>query len=67
MSTVLNVASHAVDLHDGRTIAPGESADIDIKIEHNARLVAAGLILVEAAAPAEVKSPQGKPREDEKS
>lgn len=46
MSTVLNVAGYPVDLDDGRTLAPGESAEADAGKPHNRVLVVSGQILV---------------------
>jgi hypothetical protein len=47
MSTVLNTTGHPIDLSDGRTLAPGESAeDIDTGLSHNRVLVVNGHLLV---------------------
>ncbi len=46
MSTVLNVAGHPVDLDDGRTLASGESAEVDAGKPHNRVLIVQGHLLV---------------------
>lgn len=47
MSTVLNTASYPVDLHDGRTLAPGEKLDeVDTDHPHQRGLVLDGHLLV---------------------
>ncbi len=46
MSTVLNVAGYPVDLDDGRTLAPGESGEVDADKPHNRVLVTQGQLLV---------------------
>lgn len=56
-STVKNTATHAVDLHDGRVLAPGEVAeDVDLNDPHNRALYANGDIMTvkesEPTAPA---------------
>lgn len=46
-STVVCVATHAVDLDDGRSLAPGTTAyDVDTSNPHNRNLVIDGLINV---------------------
>lgn len=54
LETVVCVASHPVDLADGRSLEPGEVADgIDVNDPHNAQLVESDAILVrQAKAPA---------------
>jgi len=43
---VLCVASHPVDLDDGRTLGPGESADgVDVSHAHNQLLLDEGLVI----------------------
>jgi hypothetical protein len=45
--TVVCTATHAVDLDDGRSLAPGETAyDLDIDKEHNNTLVTDGSLTV---------------------
>lgn len=46
MSTVLNVAGHPVDLDDGRTLASGESAEVDADKPHNRVNIVNGHLLV---------------------
>ena len=48
MTKILNVASHPVDLDDGRTLAPGEEATVDTDDLHNKVLIDQGSILVMA-------------------
>lgn len=46
-STVVCTAAHPVDLDDGRSLPPGESADnVDITVPANATLINAGQIVV---------------------
>lgn len=46
--TVFNSKSYPVDLADGRTLAPSETAeDIDLDAEHNRNLVLDGTITVQ--------------------
>lgn len=45
-STVLNVAGYAIDLDDGRTLAPGKTAEVDADQPHNRALVVNGHLLV---------------------
>jgi hypothetical protein len=46
-STVVCVATHAVDLDDGRSLAPGATAyDVDTSSPHNRNLVIDGLLNV---------------------
>lgn len=46
-STVVCVATHAVDLDDGRSLAPGETAyDVDTSSPHNRGLVIDGALYV---------------------
>lgn len=48
MATVRNIAGRAVDLSDGRVIAPGETAeDVDTDHAHQRQLVTDELIAVE--------------------
>lgn len=65
MTKVLNVTTHAIDLDDGRTLAPGETAD-DIKEgnRHNKTLIEQGLILVvdDEAAPDPEPDPDDPPK-----
>ena len=45
--TVFNAKPYPVDLHDGRTLAPSETADdIELDNEHNRNLVLDGAIVV---------------------
>jgi hypothetical protein len=47
MADVLCTSQHAIDLDDGRTLGPGESADdIDLESAHNRALVLDGHLLV---------------------
>lgn len=48
MTKILNVGSHSVDLDDGRVLAPGEQATVDIDDPHNKVLVDQGSVLVVA-------------------
>lgn len=46
MSKVLNVAGHAIDLDDGRVLAPGEEATgVNLNIDHNRSAIGQGLLL----------------------
>jgi hypothetical protein len=57
MSKVLNVASHPIDLDDGRTLAPGEEAvGVNLNITHNKVAVAQGLLIEVKSAPAKKQS-----------
>lgn len=46
METVVCTATHPVDLDDGRSLPPGETADIDEKNAVNAALLDAGQLCV---------------------
>lgn len=46
MSTVLNAAGYPVDLADGRTLAPGESVEVDESLPHNRVLIVNGQLYV---------------------
>lgn len=60
MSTVINTAGHAIDLADGRTIAPGETVnDLDVQHPHNALLVVSGRLYV-----TEGRTPRKAPTEE---
>lgn len=53
MAKILNVGNHAIDLDDGRTLAPGEEADgIDVDSSHNKSVIDQGLALVVETQPA---------------
>lgn len=46
-STVVNTSAHAVDLDSGRTLAPGDTAQIEVAGNaHNSGLVADGHLTV---------------------
>lgn len=46
MTKILNVAGYAIDLDDGRTLAPGETAEVDSDQPHNKSLLDRGAALV---------------------
>jgi hypothetical protein len=57
-STVVCTAPHAVDLADGRTLAPGETAvDVDTSDAHNRGLVLDGSLGVTKGTTPRVRQP----------
>jgi hypothetical protein len=46
MTDVKCVSRHAEDLDDGRMIAPGEVADVDLNHPHNKRLLDEGAVVL---------------------
>lgn len=62
MKRYRSVARTPIDLADGRTLAPGESAELDAGAPHNAALIADGRLLEEAAPSA--KRPGAKTPEE---
>jgi hypothetical protein len=46
MTDVKCVSRHAEDLDDGRMIAPGEVADVDLNHPHNKRLLDEGSVVL---------------------
>lgn len=64
MTKILNVASHSVDLDDGRVLAPGEKATVDIDDPHNKILIEQGSVLV---VEPKQRSTEDTNREDKKS
>lgn len=53
MDSYTNVSTHAQPLASGRVLAPGETADLDLKDPHDELLVTDGIL---------VKTETGKPR-----
>lgn len=51
LSTVVNVGGTVIDLDDGRSLGPGETAEgVNLAHAHNDRLVLAGLLLAQPPA-----------------
>lgn len=69
MTDIINVTDHSVDLDDGRVLAPGETATVEIDNRHNQLLVNQGSVLVVEAPVEETapKAPRTNTREDKKS
>lgn len=65
-STALNVAGHAVDLDDGRVLAPEESAEIDANKPHNRALVVGGLLHITEGLNPQVSKPERLVKDAEK-
>lgn len=58
MTKVICTSAHAVDLSDGRTLAPGESAtEVDIDHDHQKALVLDGHLYVLDDAPDDEQPP----------
>lgn len=47
MTKITNVSNHSLDLDDGRVLAPGESAEVDLHKTHNQFLVDNRYVVVE--------------------
>lgn len=43
MPKIMNVVNHPIDLDSGRSLAPGEEAEVDLDHAHNKSLVDEGL------------------------
>lgn len=66
MPDAYNALTHPIDLADGRILASGELADVDLTVDHNARLVADGTLAIPGEAPAaELPSPYAELRKPE--